>query len=708
MVSRKMQWKSMLLAAISASVLWAGTPSYVCGEELFAEEITSAEDFSAEEIYQAEDLMAEEIDYADDFLAEEETLEGELPEEETEFAEEPVFCSEMGTDEAPFELELNTPFEMEQCGDQDVSVFSFTASVTGNYKLWDRLSSYGTWFKMKEAGDETPWENLLQFDSSNALASGPVFSLEAGKTYLFQIRHWDIGDIVLMYQKPIDAVRILDVPDNVVASLYKNRYGEYLMGWYIGLKIQFDFQDGTSEILTYTKDNLPNYSGGIVHAGYELEFSAEEDGGAFYFYVQVKSDTDVYPARAEYEISDPETTPFTIDSNIYLMSMPLETYEGKKPDNWAEDDSAIFRGDAPYFILDYVDLSEHKWYKGTPEDSASMVEMGKREIFKAGYTYTMTCKFSVWIRDKFRFSGDNEVWFHRVGSPQDTLMNTEYISDENGIIAVLASISFRIPINEEHELTYHNAVNPTCTKAGNPEYWECPTCERFYKDSEATELLTTKERVIKALGHAYESAWTIDKKASFTADGSKSHHCTRCTAKNEKTTIPKVSDVKLAQTSYVYDGKIKKPAVAVKNSQGVLLKLNTAYTLNYASGRTNVGKYTVKVSLKGKQYSGTKTLSFVINPKGTALSVLSPVSKGFTAKWNRQAAQTSGYELSYSLNKQFTDAKTVTITKNTTLTKKVTRLSGGKNYYVRIRTYKTVGNVKYYSAWSAIKNVTTK
>ena len=45
-------------------------------------------------------------------------------------------------------------------------------------------------------------------------------------------------------------------------------------------------------------------------------------------------------------------------------------------------------------------------------------------------------------------------------------------------------------------------------------------------------------------------------------------------------------------------------------------------------------------------------------------------------------------------------------------TKAVSRTIGNlkakKKYYVRIRTYKTVGKTTYYSSWSASKNVTTK
>ena len=63
----------------------------------------------------------------------------------------------------------------------------------------------------------------------------------------------------------------------------------------------------------------------------------------------------------------------------------------------------------------------------------------------------------------------------------------------------------------------------------------------------------------------------------------------------------------------------------------------------------------------------------------------------------------------YSLSSTFASGnKTALITKNTTVTKKVTGLTAKKKYYVRVRTYKTVGSTKYYSAWSKALAVTTK
>ncbi|MGN0523874.1 MAG: fibronectin type III domain-containing protein [Eubacterium sp.] len=177
--------------------------------------------------------------------------------------------------------------------------------------------------------------------------------------------------------------------------------------------------------------------------------------------------------------------------------------------------------------------------------------------------------------------------------------------------------------------------------------------------------------------------------------------------KTFKITAKKITPtVSLSGTSYTYDSKVKTPSVTVKDSNGKTLVKNTDYTVSYASGRKLVGKYAVKVTLKGN-YSGSKTVYFSIKPKSTSISSLTAGSKKFTVKWKKQATQTTGYQIQYSTSSKFSNAKTVTISKNSTTSKTISSLSAKKKYYVRVRTYKVVNGTKYYSGWSSTKSVTT-
>lgn len=156
--------------------------------------------------------------------------------------------------------------------------------------------------------------------------------------------------------------------------------------------------------------------------------------------------------------------------------------------------------------------------------------------------------------------------------------------------------------------------------------------------------------------------------------------------------------VTLSKTEYVYNGKVQKPSVTVKLGGTKLAAQN--YTLTYPKGLINVGTYTVTVKLKGN-YSGSKAVSFKISPKPTSIISAIGSNDKISVKWKKQATQITGYQLQYSQNKNFTSGnKTATIAKPGTVSKEISKPAKGKNYYVRIRTYKKVGTKTYYSSWS--------
>ena len=153
-----------------------------------------------------------------------------------------------------------------------------------------------------------------------------------------------------------------------------------------------------------------------------------------------------------------------------------------------------------------------------------------------------------------------------------------------------------------------------------------------------------------------------------------------------------------------YTGKNITQSITVK-SNGKTLKNGTDYTVSYSSNK-NIGTATVKIAGKG-YYTGTITKTFKINPAKQEIQKLTAKSKAFFVDW-AQKGSASGYEIQYATNSKFTSAKKVTITNNKTDKTTVSKLSGKKKYYVRVRSYTTVKGTKYYGAWSSVKNVTTK
>lgn len=153
-----------------------------------------------------------------------------------------------------------------------------------------------------------------------------------------------------------------------------------------------------------------------------------------------------------------------------------------------------------------------------------------------------------------------------------------------------------------------------------------------------------------------------------------------------------------------FTGKAITQNVTVKVGNTVL-KNGTDYTVSYSNNK-KVGKATVKITGKGK-YGGVITKTFKINPAKQEIQKLTAKSKAFFIDWAQKGSAT-GYEIQYATNSKFTGAKKVTITNNKTDKTTVSKLSANKKYYVRVRSYTTVGGTKYYGAWTAVKNVTTK
>ena len=146
----------------------------------------------------------------------------------------------------------------------------------------------------------------------------------------------------------------------------------------------------------------------------------------------------------------------------------------------------------------------------------------------------------------------------------------------------------------------------------------------------------------------------------------------------------------------VYSGKAKKPAVTVKDGTAELVN-GQDYSIAYSNNK-QIGTAIITITGKGS-YTGTKTITFKINPKAAALKKLRAVNgKKMTVSW-KKVKNIDGYQLQYSTSSKFKTYKTKKI-KAGTLTKTISKLKKGKTYYVRIRTYKKESGKTYYSTWS--------
>ncbi|MGN0701736.1 MAG: lectin like domain-containing protein [Lentihominibacter sp.] len=164
---------------------------------------------------------------------------------------------------------------------------------------------------------------------------------------------------------------------------------------------------------------------------------------------------------------------------------------------------------------------------------------------------------------------------------------------------------------------------------------------------------------------------------------------------------------KQLQSTFTYNGRNQTPKITVAKLNLVPMTEGRDYKVNYPSSSKYVGTYETSVAGLG-DYSGVKKLKFRILPQKTGITKLYRGSRKFTAKWSKRTAQVSGYQLSYATKSNFSNGKTVTITRNYTTKRTVKKLKRRTRYYVRVRTYKTVKGTRYYSSWSSVKSVKTR
>lgn len=105
--------------------------------------------------------------------------------------------------------------------------------------------------------------------------------------------------------------------------------------------------------------------------------------------------------------------------------------------------------------------------------------------------------------------------------------------------------------------TWQNETEATCTTAGTKAYKDCTLCHKHF--GSANEEIT--DLTVAALGHDFDTEFTVDTAATCTAKGSKSKRCVRCDEKTDVTEIPLVphtlTHVARVEPTLLADGNIE-------------------------------------------------------------------------------------------------------------------------------------------------------
>lgn len=296
----------------------------------------------------------------------------------------------------------------------------------------------------------------------------------------------------------------------------------------------------------------------------------------------------------------------------------------------------------------------------------SNVSVGNLEDIEAGDS---TISFTLTARSK--------------GTAKITIKEYSYYDEE---YSTIKTYSVTVDHDWDGGAVYEEA---TCENDGKTRF----VCKR---------CLGEKYETINALGHNYNGTETVSP-ADGTKDGTIEGFCDRC-GDVKSTTIPSIAACTIPQGTYTYSGKLISPKVTIKDRRGAAIK-SDYYTVQYSNNK-NPGTASVKIIFKG-HYTGSKTLYYKILPSRTRVTGLYSNNTGFTVKWLKRTTQVSGYQIRYSRYSSLSNARYLTVQTYNTNSKAISKLKTNQNYYVQVRTYKTVNGRKYYSEWSDKARVKT-
>ena len=242
------------------------------------------------------------------------------------------------------------------------------------------------------------------------------------------------------------------------------------------------------------------------------------------------------------------TQTYDADATIYAENMPLEKIQAKAPTCTEDGNSAYWYSAA----FDKYFKDENGVNEITAESTVIPAKgHGESEVKGAkeatctedGYTGDKVCKVCgeilergtvieklghVWGEPEWNWSEDGascKVTFtcqnnsEHKESPNVTVtseVKTPATCTESGVTTYMATFEFNgeaytdtkeiadIPATG-HNLTNIPAIAPTCTEAGNIEYWYCDTCDKYFCDETATDEIALADTVLETTGHSYEN-----------------------------------------------------------------------------------------------------------------------------------------------------------------------------------------------------------
>lgn len=166
-------------------------------------------------------------------------------------------------------------------------------------------------------------------------------------------------------------------------------------------------------------------------------------------------------------------------------------------------------------------------------------------------------KMAIGFHRSFNVDSDAEIM-----DVNDNKLNTVYIHERGEIYSYSFSkqpanktyegfeeIEKHVIIKNNHQLTKHDAVTPTCTHAGNIEYYSCDSCGIYFSDAQANKKISLESTILPIDSNNHTAGQPVkENEVAATKDSEGSYdevvYCTECQLELSRTkkVIKKLSE----------------------------------------------------------------------------------------------------------------------------------------------------------------------
>ena len=193
----------------------------------------------------------------------------------------------------------------------------------------------------------------------------------------------------------------------------------------------------------------------------------------------------------------------------------------------------------------------------------------------------------------------------------DVIFMRRFIVDASGFNVKLVPGGSKV---HKHDMKKINALEATCTEAGNIEYWYCQSCNKYFSDSLGNHEITKEQTVIPAKGHTVviDPAVEATEEHEGLTEGS---HCSVC----NKIIVEQKVIPKLVKNTY--------PVIYhISNGDPYLSKLNIANN-NPSTYASEEG-----LRLQNLDVPGYKFLGWYDLPSGPSATNMKEIPVGTTGR----------------------------------------------------------------------------